>query len=336
MGSARLKTRSQDAVFPAADDEVNGMADVDNTRDPQEGLSTGPSRSPAAGERGHRVERAGDTEPLPLEPESEREARSASPGVMRGRPVAETSTGGESLPPRSVREYDICPNCGASMRESSTLVCMECGFDLKTMKVIRTRIGAEADREAAKAEAARARGAAADEEPEVPRAPLSMPGRGGWQLPAAMGILGGAAVSIGFLLAARGLFPMLEEGAAIGFAVRMKGLATFIVFSAMEFAAGIAAVHIAARLLETTVGDGKLAMIRIAGIVGLTSVVLLLGLDSPRIEVPLELMGKVGLSFGLAMLLFKLEAREAGIVTLGALMAFFLLWLGIKVVGTLV
>jgi hypothetical protein len=211
------------------------------------------------------------------------------------------------------------------MREADTLVCLRCGYDLKTMRVLQTRTG-EVE-VPAPGEAAAANGK---------RAPICVPGRGGWMLPAAIGGVGALAAIIGFLAAARGLFPVVEEGAAIAAGARFRALAGFLVFSAIEIGAGFAGLLAGARLLETRLGDARLALIRVAGIVGFSSLALFIGLSSPGVEVPLEVLAKVAISFSLVMLLFRMEAREAGIVTIAAVIAFFVLWLGIKALNVVV
>ena len=40
-----------------------------------------------------------------------------------------------------VKSLDICPNCGKAMGKARNLICLKCGFDLKTMKVIETKTG---------------------------------------------------------------------------------------------------------------------------------------------------------------------------------------------------
>ncbi|MCZ6445243.1 MAG: hypothetical protein O6758_03555, partial [Planctomycetota bacterium] len=84
-----------------------------------------------------KVDRPEDAQPLALEPE-------APPEKNTPRGEAESSAGQTES---SVKALDTCPNCGASMAATDTLLCLRCGFDLKTLKVIKTVTG-----EAAKVE----------------------------------------------------------------------------------------------------------------------------------------------------------------------------------------
>src|SRR5687768_17541375 len=77
---------------------------------------------------------------------------------------------------QSVKELDVCPNCGASMRGTDALVCLRCGFDLKTMRVVKTEVGEAV-------------------EPVAEAPPLVRPGMGDLWLPAVI-----AAACGGFLL----------------------------------------------------------------------------------------------------------------------------------------
>ena len=85
------------------------------------GIEPGAAAPEAGAQAPRRVDvpRSTDSTPLPLE----------------GQPSAR---GGDddSDRPSSPKELDVCPNCGASMRGAETLVCLRCGFDLKTMRVI--------------------------------------------------------------------------------------------------------------------------------------------------------------------------------------------------------
>ena len=40
-----------------------------------------------------------------------------------------------------VKTLDVCPNCGANLPSSDSLVCLRCGFNLKTLQVMATETG---------------------------------------------------------------------------------------------------------------------------------------------------------------------------------------------------
>src|SRR5262245_21124318 len=151
------------------------------------------------------VPRSGEAKPLPLEDQ----------------PAERSAMRDDSGRPSSPKELDICPNCGASMRGAETLVCLRCGFDLKTMRVIQTATGESAIPTA--------------EEDEELRRPLVEPGMGDLYLPGIMAGLSGLLLLIGFLAGARGLFPQLEaeiasgaHGADITIGDRLQGILQLI------------------------------------------------------------------------------------------------------------
>ncbi|MFG0257943.1 MAG: hypothetical protein ACF8GE_08595 [Phycisphaerales bacterium JB043] len=47
----------------------------------------------------------------------------------------------ESLTEQSSDEPDLCPNCAKPLPDRDTLVCLECGYDIKTNKKVSTRLG---------------------------------------------------------------------------------------------------------------------------------------------------------------------------------------------------
>jgi hypothetical protein len=74
----------------------------------------------------------------------------------------------------AVRALDVCPNCGSPLGGVDVVVCLRCGFDLKSLKVIETETGGTAAPEAEK------------QEDRV----LSEPGTGDYWLPWAMAAIG--------------------------------------------------------------------------------------------------------------------------------------------------
>ncbi len=43
--------------------------------------------------------------------------------------------------PSAIKALDVCPNCGSPLGAVDVVVCMRCGFDLKSLKVIETEKG---------------------------------------------------------------------------------------------------------------------------------------------------------------------------------------------------
>jgi hypothetical protein len=47
----------------------------------------------------------------------------------------------ESLSAQMSGEPDLCPNCSKPLPDKNSLVCLECGYDIKTNQKVRTRLG---------------------------------------------------------------------------------------------------------------------------------------------------------------------------------------------------
>lgn len=262
-------------------------------------------QEPRSQPQGARVDPAPDVEPVPLE--------SADGPAEPGGPAP-----AEADPPESsVKALDVCPNCGASMRHTDTLVCIRCGFDLKNLRVIETITGEATDAEP-------------DEEPPKQRAPISAGGRDELGLPAGLAGLGLLLLGIGYLAGAAGLFPAPEEAdGTITAAARLWGLFRFVLLAAMLTACGLGGLYVVARLLETTVGDLKLAAVRMAATVTTARLFTFLSFDAhATVEWIVEMVGQAVIFLGLSMVLFRLNRRDT--LTLGVVTAiiFLLMWLG--------
>lgn len=265
------------------------------------------SESPAArdgdGPRPQQVgiPRPAEVEPLPIEPPD------------------------DTPPPSSVKDLDICPNCGATMRGSDQLVCLRCGFDLKTMKPVETVVGETAVPEAVAEEVAEA------------REPIIQPGNGGFLLPQILAGASALILLIGFLAGFQGLFPYIvpvtEQGqpAVISIGARFSGLLRAVVLVGMQSACGMAALAFLAALLgrktAATIEDLKLGAMRMLAIVLTMRLATFISLNSAALEWMFETIVQLGVFAGLSIALFRLKPRDAATLTGAALLAFVLLWL---------
>ena len=145
------------------------------------------SQDPA--QRSAQVEPGDGVEPLELEADAG--SREPTDGDNGASEIEEPSKS-------SVKALDVCPNCGSTMRKGNMLVCLRCGFDLKTLRVLETQTGEQ------------------EQEEEEPPEPLCQTGRGDFMVP---GILAGISVlliSIGYLVGAEGLYDLPSDtGVAI-------------------------------------------------------------------------------------------------------------------------
>ena len=232
-----------------------------------------------------KVDRPDDAQPLALEPE-------APPEKNTPTGEAESSTGQTES---SVKALDTCPNCGASMAGSDTLLCLRCGFDLKTLKVIKTVTD-----EAAKVEQ--------DDQEDEETPPISAPGRGELWLPGAVAIASLLILSIGCLSAAGGLF---ADGEAIGIGRRLAGALNVLVWTAVLSLAGLGALFVLAHMLHKPLGDVKLAAVRMLSIVAAIALLRFVNVEIAAWEWTFELASQAVAFVGLAMAMYRLRVRDA-------------------------
>lgn len=278
---------------------------------PDDDTSAG-SAQPRPPQHGPRVDPAPGVEPVPLETADERPAEMEPPV---GPPSAEAEAA-ES----SVKALDVCPNCGAGMRTSGTLVCMRCGFDLKSLRVIETVTGESTE-------------VAPDDESPPVRAPISPGDPDELWLPAGIGGLGIVVLGVGYLAGAAGLFGAGDEAlATIGAADRLWGLLRFVLLAAMLTACGLGGLYVVARLLETTIGDLKLAALRMAAAVLTARLCTFLRFDGRTVEWVVETAGQAAIFLAVSMLLFRMNRRNTLILGVATAIIFAVMWLGAWIV----
>lgn len=268
-----------------------------------------------------------NVEPLPLE------ADSATPGSPRR--TAADDDDEVPLAQRSVKELDTCPNCGGSMRGGDQIVCMRCGFDLNSMKVISTATAATAP----SAKPKHGKAAAEAEDEPAPREPLTTPGIGDFWLPGAIAAVGAIVLIIAYLAGAVAVFPALEEAALttetaleIGFMQRVQGLGQEAILWGIWWMCGIGALLILTAVLGMRLGDGVLASMRMLGIVAAMRVTTLIGFANNAAEFIVEAVLSLAIFAGLSIALFRLKPRDAAWLTAGGLGSYLILWVVARLV----
>ena len=263
-----------------------------------------PSQDPV--KRSAQVERPDDVEPVELEAED----RPEQPGHK------DDATSESDAPAKSgVRELDICPNCGAPMREGNRLVCLRCGFDLKTLQVLKTETGEQAEQE--------------DEEEDEPPEPLSLPGRGNYLLPGIMAGLSVLLISIGYLANADSLFNLKSaDGVPIDPAAadRFGQWGVYLAYLVLGSLCALAGLFIVARLNERAFGDWRLGILRSIGIIATMLLAKFLDLGGGFFELSVEWILHGGIFVGLSMFFFRLTPRDAATAGLTALLAALAFW----------
>ena len=204
-----------------------------------------------------------------------------------------------------VKSLDICPNCGKSMGKARNLICLNCGFDLKTMKVIETKTG-ETTLEEIEAQ---------DKKPK----PVSRRGRGDLWLPGGLAGFSMAVLLIGYAIGAAGLLPVDSVG-------RIRGLFEEMGLLVIWAACGLGGLYCFARLQERPMGRWQRAAMRIAGIT--CTMRLATFLDITRVlEWPLEAILQIAIAASLSIFFFRIKPRDAGMLIIIAILIFLILYL---------
>ena len=218
----------------------------------------------------------------------------------------------QPLPTGDVHALDVCPSCGASMRGSDELVCMRCGFDLKTMKKLETQSGViEVDEKG--------------EEAVLEQAPLSLPGRGELLLP---GAVAGVCV-VTLVIAYAGGVPTLFEGSeSPNFGARLVEIVRLFVRLLVWGGCGLGALWTTARIInQQPLGEIRLASLRVLAAFAAINIVRFIGLEHDTWERGIELVLQAGAFPFLLVALFGMSLRDAAttaIITIGTLLAMVL------------
>ncbi len=217
-----------------------------------------------------------------------------------------------------VHALDVCPNCGSPMRGGDTIVCLECGYDLKTMTVVETvSAGPGSD------------DADADGEDEAD--PLAAAVGPSW-LAVALAGAAGAVLVAGCLAGTPGLYRLAEAAAegdaplVIGGPQRIEGLGRLVVSIALWSACGVGGLRTAAWILERPLGDLRRAAASMLAVVSIARLVSFLDLPGPSVELLVEGLGEALVFLGASILLFRLPPRTAAIVLGFTALSFLVLY----------
>ncbi len=243
---------------------------------------------------GDSSEGAKGVDPYGLEPHREEPSSAPRPA----RPARDAPLGGDE--PSPIKALDVCPNCGSPMGPVDTVVCMRCGFDFKTLKVIKTRTPPPTapPSDQAKPEA------------EAEGQAISAPGAGDLWLPALLGAASLVLLAIGCLAGVRGLVGGGAEEPA-GFFLRLGALVKIALRVAVLAACGLGGLAVLAHIARGRLGELKLAAVRMAGIMAILNLAAFISTTSRGLEWTIESIVQ-GLAYvGLTMFFFGLNLRDA-------------------------
>ncbi len=259
-----------------------------------------------------RVQPGDDVEPLELEDLPSESSEQDSQTTEESKPDRKAKS--------HVKGLDVCPNCGSTMRESSTLVCMRCGFDLKTLQVLKTTTGEITEEELEEE----------DEDEDEVKIPLSLPGRGDLKVPLIVLAVTAILITIGYLIGANGLFSLeTEDGVSItpDAGERFAAWGFYLALLILGTGCGLVGLFTVSKLNEVPFGDLKLASARMAAITATMWLVKFLSLGNGFIENLAEWILHAGIFVGMSMLFFKLIPRDAAIAGIASLIVAFIFWL---------
>ncbi len=233
-----------------------------------------------------------------------------------------------ALEPTLTESLDVCPNCGASMENVDTLVCLRCGYDFQAMRVIETVSEAEpADGD--------------DEEVDDVQDtnPIVVSGLGGWHLPIVVAVIAISALVIGCLAGYHGLFPELidselESQEMVEWGYRFEAIGRMVALMSLWTICGIAALFVCSWMFGRPFGDARLALFRMLAMVTVARTLTFVSLGGGALERIVELLGEAALFTLLTMILMRMRPRDAatmvGIMIIGFVTLFglshFVVW----------
>lgn len=236
------------------------------------------------------------------------------------REEAEATRAGDK-PRRTSNDHDErCPNCGAPMADRHALLCLRCGYDLKRLKVAKTRVGKPVE---------------VDEEQEkAATSPVSRPGRGDLWLPLAMAGISVLLLVVGQLAGLTALYPDIvaatPHGAevTISFGARITAVMQTLVLIVLWCVCGLAGLFLLAQALQRPVGEMKLAAARMLGIIATIRLATFIELAGPRwVQWLTESLVQGAAFIALSILLYALKPRDGAMMGGFALAALLALWL---------
>ncbi len=194
-----------------------------------------------------------------------------------------------------IKALDVCPNCASPLAGVDAVVCLRCGFDMKTLKVLEVKTGETVEPETDESE---------------PAEPLCGPGVGGVGLPGAMAVVSLVILSLGYLFGARGLVGVPVEE-TVGFNARVGGLLGMFVRTGGLTLAGMGGLSVLSHMLDRRFGDMQLAAVRLLGIFAALGLLTFFNLESSALEWTMESIFQAVIFVGLASVFFALSVRDA-------------------------
>jgi len=234
----------------------------------------------------------GPAEPLPLEPVPADSSDATAASTPAPPPAAVPADAGE------VSDLDVCPSCGAKLRGDATVLCLRCGFDLKTLKTVETETGViETPAEAATASTPIVRAYWADRV----------------VLPVVAG-LAALALIIAMSAGHPSVYRAVEPDVALTGAERFQYVLRFPILVVLWCVCGIGGVLIGGWLTGRPPGEVRSMVVRLLTIVVLARLVTFIDLPNAILEFGVELLGQAIVFVLLTMLLFRLRIRAAAIL----------------------
>jgi hypothetical protein len=230
----------------------------------------------------------------PIEPEDDADVVEPPPQTPPAGSPGTEADAAEAPEPASIQALDVCPNCGSPLGGVDVVVCLRCGFDMKSLKVIETETGETAGPKP---------------QPEQEESPvLSEPGIGDFWLPLAMAVGGLLVLAAGYLWGSAGLFGGEE---AVGLGGRAIGLLKMLLKTAVLTLSGLGGLYALAHMVSSRVGDARLALIRMLGIMVAIGLLAFFNVNSAALEWTIESVTQALAFLGLSMVLFRLGVRDA-------------------------
>lgn len=219
------------------------------------------------------------------------------------------------LAPDPAYDADRCPNCGSRLPSADALVCVACGYDQKSNRVLKTQVGDSPPPPKLKGAKAVLASTLDDEAGEKPaeKPELARAGTIGWRIPT---IVGAAAI-----VSAATLAGVNAEGGRWGVAVLRT-----LLYAPIWVGLGVIAALATARMQERRVGDVAAVAGRMTLAVGACALLFNVAQSVELAQWMRFLLGAllgVGVYFLLLLVVFSLRPEEALMLAL----AHALLWL---------
>lgn len=319
-GTAGSQSRLS-AVRPALDPIMSSNRDNEPDqpqRDEDEHLGSEKPGEPSEPAMDTRRDDSGeDAEPIELEPLKE------DPAVRSGgsEPSAATRS--------KIADLDVCPNCGAPLTGLDEVVCMRCGFDLRTLQRVETRAAADVE-------------GSEDEGEDVPAAPIASSHRPRMILSGALIAIAWVLLLIGYVAGSASLVPGAElhtvgEGEetrqVVAAGARVAGLLKAIVLSGTWVACALAALAVFARLVARPFGDLRAALLHVIAIVSVMQLSRFFDIPLASYERLLELIAQIVIFPVFALVLLRLSRRDVVTYTLMTVLIVLCLYFGSHVLA---